>query len=494
MEQSNQDTSKWIHQFIGPLLFIIALFIPIFGPVRARIGFGILIWMVYWWVTVAVDIKVTCLVPLIVAAFYQYMPIVDVMRAYAHKNAFLIIGASMVTAAWARWGLAKRISLRFLLMFGNKVRSQMIAWFLLCGFISFILGNTPVGAIFAPIATASLLYAGYETFEQRYRSRAASNILIAVAWGASVGGMTTPLGGGQAVVTWSFMQEYLGHEVFFIDWTARMLPISLLVMGVMVLFFRFLMKPEVDTFKGSKEFYRQELREMGSMKFEEKIVLYGFFIIVILALFRPLYAKALKGPWFAWIHPNPLFFIFAAIIFFMPAKNSKETVLSIPTLVKYFPVAILFIWPGAVALGRILTKTGASTVFAQWLGPFIRAGDIPAIFGFVLGSNMLSQFTSDTSSAGVMIPLVIEAFKNWHSLQYGAIAFIWIAGASLSWSYAIASATGAQGIVVGYGANIKRMFAWGMLAAVISIIVTTLYFILTVAVLKLNFYILPPRM
>lgn len=490
MENSKQSIPKIL---VGPLIFVITLMIPLFGPINARVGFGILFWMVYWWVTVAVDIKITCLVPLLVVAFYQYMPIQKVMEAYAHKHAFLIIGASMITAAWARWGFAKRMALRFLLMFGNKVQTQMMAWFLLCGVISFVMGNTPVGAVFAPIAAASLLYAGYETYSQRYESKAASNILIAIAWGASVGGMTTPIGGGQAVVTLGFLEKYIGHEVFFIDWTIRMLPISLCVMGAMAAFMYFAMKPEVKTFKGSRDFYRKELEEMGPMKYEEKIVFLGFLLIVILALTRPLYVDFIKGPYFKWLHPSPLFFIFAALLMFVPARHNRgETILSVPTLVKHFPVAIIFIWPGAVALGRILTKTGASDIMAQWLQPFIGAGDMPAVVAFTAGANLLSQMTSDTAAAGVMIPLVIDAFKDWHGLQYGSVAFIWIAGAALSWSYAIASATGAQGIVAGYGANLQRMFVFGIMAAVLSVIVTALYFIITVVVLQMDLYILPP--
>ena len=488
------STGKSLTNIImGPLIFVITLTIPLFGPMEARVGFGILFWMVYWWVTVAVDIKVTCLVPLLVVAFYQYMPVQKVMEAYVHKHAFLIIGASMVTAAWARWGFAKRMALRFLTMFGNDVQKQMVAWFLFCAVISFVMGNTPVGAVFAPIAVAALLYAGYETYQQRYESKAASNILIAVAWGASVGGMTTPLGGGQAVVTLSHLEKYLGHEVFFVDWMARMLPISIFVMAAMALFMYFFMKAEVQTFKGSKEFYRKELEEMGPMKFEEKVVFYGFLLIVILALTRPLYVDFIKGPYFKWLHFSPLFFIFAALLFFIPARNNKgETILSIPTLVKHFPVAIIFIWPGAIALGRILNNTGASAVFGEWLQPFIGAGDIPAIIAFTAGSNVLSQMTSDTASAGVMIPLVIEAFKNWHGLEFGAVAFVWITGAALSWSYAVASATGAQGIVAGYGANLQRMFVYGIIGGVISIVVTALYFIVTVGILQMDLYILPP--
>ena len=484
---------NFLHIAMGPIIFAIVMMLPIFGPPQAQIGFGILFWMVYWWVTVAVDIKVTCLVPLLVAALYPYLPVQEVMQAYMHKHAFLIIGASMVTAAWARWGFAKRMALHFLSRFGNDVQKQMIAWFLFCGVLSFVMGNTPVGAVFAPIAVASLLYAGYVSYQDRYNSKAASNILIAIAWGASVGGMTTPLGGGQAVVTLGFLEKYIGHEVFFIDWMARMLPISIVVMAAMTAFMYYFMKPDVATFEGSKDFYKKELAEMGKMTYEEKVVFYGFLVLIVLALTRPLYVDFIKGPYFKWLHFSPLFFIFAAVLYIWPSKSSRgENILSIPTLVKHFPVAIIFIWPGAVALGRILNKTGASKVFAGWLEPFIGAGDVPAIIAVTAGANALSQMTSDTASAGVMIPLVIEAFADWRGLEFGSVAFVWIAGAALSWSYAVASATGAQGIVAGYGANLQRMFVYGIIAAILSSVVTALYFIVTVGILGMDLYILPP--
>ena len=113
------------------------------------------------------------------------------------------------------------------------------------------------------MAVAALLYAGFKTFEQRYQSKAASNILIAVSWGAAVGGMTTPLGGGQAVVTLSFFEKYLKHEVYFFDWTIRMLPLSLLVMAAMSVMMYFFMRAEITEFSGSKDYYRKELAQIG---------------------------------------------------------------------------------------------------------------------------------------------------------------------------------------------------------------------------------------
>ncbi|MBG0790253.1 MAG: anion permease [Desulfovibrionaceae bacterium] len=484
-----------IHKALGPLLFLLIQFIPFFGPPQARVGFGILVWMVYWWITVAVDIKFTCLVPVILVAFYPYLPVEKVLQDYMHKHILLIVGATAVTAAWAKWGFAKRMALQFLLLFGNDTRKQMVGWFFLTGLVSFVMGNTPVAAIFAPIAAASLFYAGYETFESRWDSAAASNILIAVAWGASAGGMATPIGGGQAVVTLGFMEKYIGHEVFFLDWSLRMVPISLCVMVAMAAFMYFFMKPEVRLFKGSRNFYEEELKAMGPMGYEEKVVFWGFVAIVALALLRPLYIDFVKGPFFKWLHPSPLFFIFAVSLFFFPSKNNQEkTILSIPILTRHFPVAVLFIWPGAIALGRILNQTGASAVVADWLEVFLHAGHLTTVAAFSIGSNLLSQVTSDTSAAGVMIPLVIKTFEGWGGLQFGAVPFIWLSSAALSWSYAVASSTGAQGIVAGFGVNLKRMFIYGILGGVLSVLVTIVYFYVAIYVFQMDAYILPPSM
>jgi sodium-dependent dicarboxylate transporter 2/3/5 len=255
----------------------------------------------------------------------------------------------------------------------------------------------------------------------------------------------------------------------------------------------YFMRPEITEFKGSKDYYRKELAQMGRMTYEEKVISFAFLLVVGLAMLKPLYAQYVKGPTFAWLNFSPLFFIVASLLFFLPARTRKgENIISIPTLVQHFPITILFIWPASVALGTILNDTGVSAVFAQWLQPFIAAGDVAAISAVTIGSNGLSQVTSDTATAGVMMPLVIKAFSHWNGLEYGAVAFIWIAGASLSFSYATASATGAQGIVAGYGANLQRMFVYGIIGGVISIVITIVYFWITVAVLKLDFYILPP--
>lgn len=488
----SSSSSRLLYLLGGPALLLLALAMPIFGPIESRFGFGILFWMVFWWITCVVDIKLTCLVPIFVACVYSYMPLGKVLEAYVHREAVLIFGATAITCAWVRWGFARRLALNFLMRVNGSVRAQTAGWFLLCGVTSFVVGNTTVAAMFAPVAVASLMYAGFNTNEQRWQSKAASNILIAVAWGASVGGMATPLGGGQSVVTYGLLNKYLGHDIYFIDWTLRMVPISLLVIAGVGLMMYF-MHTDMERFSGSKEFYRQELEKLGPMTYEEKVSLYGFALAILLAVLQPLYAPYTKGPQWAWLKPTQLFCIIPLLMLFWPARNVKgETILSVKALRDHFPITILFMWPASVALSKILATTGAGTVFGSWITPLVGINDTLSIVAWSVASNALSQVTSDTAAAGVMVPLAIESMANWRGLAFGAVPWVWVTGSAISWAYAVASATGAQGIVAGYGANLRTMFVWGMIAALISVLLTILYFWFTVVVLGLDFYIMPP--
>lgn len=488
----SSSSSRLLYLLGGPALLLLALALPIFGSIESRFGFGILFWMVFWWITCVVDIKLTCLVPIFVACVYSYMPLGKVLQAYVHREAVLIFGATAITCAWVRWGFARRLALNFLMRVNGSVRAQTAGWFILCGITSFVVGNTTVAAMFAPVAVASLMYAGFTTNEQRWHSKAASNILIAVAWGASVGGMATPLGGGQSVVTYGLLNKYLGHDIYFIDWTLRMVPISLLIIAGVGLMMYF-MRTDMDRFSGTREFYRQELEKLGPMTYEEKVSLYGFALAIILAIIQPLYAPYTKGPQWAWLNPTQLFCIIPLLMLFWPSRNVKgETILSVKALREHFPITILFMWPASVALSKILATTGAGTVFGSWVTPLVGINDTLSIVAWSVASNALSQVTSDTAAAGVMVPLAIESMANWRGLAYGAVPWVWITGSAISWSYAVASATGAQGIVAGYGANLRTMFVWGLIAALISVLLTILYFWFTVVVLGLDFYILPP--
>ena len=150
------------------------------------------------------------------------------------------------------------------------------------------------------------------------------------------------------------------------------------------------------------------------MTFEEKISFFAFVLAIGLAVLEPLYAPWTKGPMWDWLKPTQMFGIIPMILLFVPSRTCPgETVLSAQTLRKFFPVTIIFMWPASVALSKILSATGAGAVFSQWLAPFVGVNDTLSLFAWSLFPNLLSQVTSDTAAAGVMVPLAIEAMDSW---------------------------------------------------------------------------------
>jgi len=466
---------------IGPALYFLALMIPAFGPLQARVGFGILFWLAYYWVSGAVPFKYTIVVPLLGAALVPVIPMGKVVNAYVDKLIVLIIATGFISAAWVRWGLARRLALNVLSITGNRARTQVAMWFILATAVSMVVADTITAVAFAPIAASVLIAAGYETVEERWKSLAASNLLIALAWGSSHGGFVTPLGGGQALVVYSLLEKQLGTHIAFIDWTLRLVPPTIFT-GIFVLaYLLWGMKYDVDTFPGSKETYREELKRLGPMNRGEWVSLIGFLVGILIAFLEPLYAKALPVK----IEPAMVFLVISVAMFLIPANEKGEMVISEETVKKHFPVLAVIIWPTAMALANLLELTGAAKVMGDWLAPLAEASPGVALAGFTGMAGLMTQFSTNTAANAITVPIAVSTMK---AAGQNIIPWAYATGMMGSLGYAVASAAGGIAVVVAYGANIRRMFWHGLVVAAIVWAANWFFWYMVMYVLKLSFY------
>src|SRR5580765_1908669 len=117
--------------FAGPLLFCALAWAPIASPPYAvRCGLGLLLWMGVWWLARPVHLAVTGLLPLALASVFGFVRMGDILPSYADELIILLFGANILTTAWQRWGLDRRLALFSLAAFGSGSRRQLIAWFL----------------------------------------------------------------------------------------------------------------------------------------------------------------------------------------------------------------------------------------------------------------------------------------------------------------------------------------------------------------------------
>jgi len=443
----------------GPIVFALLLLMPLGGlPFETRGAMGLLVWMAWWWITRPVHLAVTGLLPLPVAAVFGLAPMGEVATSYSQDTILLLLGANILTSVWTRWGLDRRIGLASLLGVGTDTRRQILVWFLVSAALSGVLPNTIVAATMIPIVVAMLRSIGIEDL---WNSRVGTALVLAVAWGTSAGGAATPLGGAPNLLTVGFIEESVtGQEFFFLTWVMRLAPVTVVIVLVMFLFMRFAMQPEVATLPGSKDYFREELQALGPMKTQEKWGLALFAVAAALAFGRPLYAELVPS-----LTPAFAFVAMAVASFAIRTRQGPLITWDYAQANMYW--GLFYLFAGGIALGRILSGSGAAEAFANALVPYAGSGGFTAVLVFSLLTMLLTQVTSNTAAIAIVVPITISTFQ---SLDLNPIPFVYIVTVIGNCGFILPSSAGGPAVAAGYGVNLQTMAVKGLIASLLVLV------------------------
>ena len=447
------------HLVAGPLIFAVLLLVPLGGlPFETRGAMGLLVWMAWWWITRPVHLAVTGLLPLPIAAIFGLAPMDQVATSYSQDTILLLLGANILTSVWTRWGLDRRIGLAALRGVGTDTSRQILVWFLVSAVLSGVLPNTIVAATMIPIVVAMLRSVGIEDL---WNSRVGTALVIAVAWGTSAGGAATPLGGAPNLLTVGFIEESVtGQEFLFLTWVLRLAPITAVIVLLMFLFMRFAMRPEVAALPGSEDYIRGELQALGPMKTEEKWGLALFVVAVALAFGRPLYAQFVPS-----LTPAFAFVAMAVTSFVVRTREGPLITWAFAQANMYW--GLFYLFAGGIALGRILSGSGAAQAFADGLVPYAGSGGFTAVLVFSLLTMVLTQVTSNTAAIAIVVPITISTFQ---SLGLNPIPFVYIVTVIGNCGFILPSSAGGPAVAAGYGVNLQTMAAKGLIASLLVLV------------------------
>ena len=456
-ETPAQRANPW-HLFGGPLAFLVFLLLPLGGlHFEARGAMGLLVWMAWWWIARPVHLAVTGLLPLPVAALFGLASMDRVATSYAQDTILLLLGANILTSVWVRWGLDRRVGLASLLGVGTSATRQILVWFLVAAGLSAVLPNTIVAATLIPIVVAMLRSIGIEDL---WNSRIGTALVLAVAWGTSAGGAATPIGGAPNLLTVGFIQESItGREFLFLTWVTRMAPLTLVIVLIMALFMRYALRPEVAELPGSKDYFRDALRELGPMKVEERWGFVLFFLAAALAFGRPLYAELIPG-----LTPAFAFVTLAVASFAVQTKRGPLITWPFAQANMYW--GLFYLFAGGIALGRVLDDSGAAAAFADMLVPYAGGGGLTAVVVFAILTTILTQITSNTAAIAIVVPITIGTFE---SMGMNPIPFVYIVTAIGNCGFILPSSAGGPAIAAGYGINLKTMAVMGLIASLLVV-------------------------
>ena len=346
-----------LHLALGPLLFFALAFLPIASPPYAvRCGLGLLLWMASWWLARPVHLAVTGLLPLVVVALFGFVPMSDVLPSYADELIILLVGANMLTTAWSRWGLDRRIALGSLATFGSGARRQIAAWFIVSALLATVLPRVVVAATMIPIVVAMLKFIGVEDL---WNSKLGTSLVLAVAWGASLGGFLTPLGGAPNLLAMKFVQDSVTHHEFlFTTWMTRLTPLTIAVVSGVLVYLVTVCESEIAEAPRSRVYFLQELRTLGAMVNAERWALVLFVVATVLAFSRGAYDRLLPS-----FTPAYAFLTLGLAAF--AVRTRGEPLLTWEFAQGQMMWGLFYVFAGGNALGAVLNATGTAQYLAR---------------------------------------------------------------------------------------------------------------------------------
>lgn len=459
---------------LGPLLFFSVLYF--FHPEGlSKEAIAILattLWVAVWWILEVTPIAVTSMLPVILFPLTGAMTLEETTVAYGHKYVFLYIGGFILAIAIERWKLHKRIALSIIKFIGTSVDRIILGFMVATAFLSMWISNTATTVMMLPIGLAivSQLKDNPDTTKNEHAIFGKA-LMLAIAYSASIGGISTLIGTPPNIILAGVLEEAYDIDISFSRWMMIGFPLSVVLLTLCWLYLtRVAFTFEQRKFSGGKAEVIKQIKTLGKITYEEKVVL----IVFILTAFFWISRSFLWEPLIPNIDDTIIALAGAFLLFLIPAGKQKKptTIMTWKQAVK-LPWGILLLFGGGLAIANGFKSSG----LAQWIGEQITLAEgvslLVLLVLIVAGVNFLTEITSNLATTAMLLPVVIPvaAALNVHP-------FILMAGITFSASCAfmLPVATPPNAIVFGSGyLKIPDMIKAGFWMNIISILIIVLF-------------------
>lgn len=406
---------KRIALFAGPVTAFAIAFLYHPEDARPEIGYTLAVaaWMAIWWISEAVPLAITSLLPVVLFPLLGVMDGQAVSAAYFNHVIFLFIGGFLIALAMQRWNLHKRIALNILSITGTGKSRLLLGFMLATALLSMWMSNTATAMMIVPILLSVLSQIEPEPGDKKSFS---TGMLLGVAYGASIGGIMTLVGTPPNL---SFLRIYQvmfpdAPAITFLQWMLFAVPagILMLVAAFMLLYFRYARGSKTKAIKDLS--VRQMKKELGPMSREEKIVLTSFILMALLWITRSdieIGKTMIKG-WASWFG-KPAYFNDGTVaialslpLFMIPAKGMAGKRIMDWESASHLPWDIVLLFGGGFALANGFRDSGLSLWLGEQLQGLSILPPIVMILIICLLVTFLTELTSNTATTEMILPVL----------------------------------------------------------------------------------------
>jgi solute carrier family 13 (sodium-dependent dicarboxylate transporter), member 2/3/5 len=431
----------------GPLALLLAVVLPAPAGMAEsawRVA-GLAVWMALWWLTAIIPLEATSLVPLAALPLVGGGSLDNVAVTYADPVIFLFLGGFLIAATLERWALHRRFAAVTLGAVGSNPRQVVLAFLLITAFLSMWISNTATAVMMLPIASATVAHGAVED-----RSGYAIATMLAVAFGASIGGVATLIGTPPNAIFVANARELAHAEFTFASWLPIGLSLALPLLAacwvILIVVFRV-----PRAFDGTAPAPIETATR--SLEAGDRFVIAVFALAALSWVLRtPKQLGALRVPGLTDLIPgltDPAIGLIAALVLFaVPLPRSRfRTALDWETA-RRIPWGILLLFGGGITLAAAFDRSGLS----GWIGGRLHtlAGlPVPVVIAatatlFVL----LTELTSNTATAALAMPLMAGVAQG---IGLPAVPLMLAAALACSMAFMLPVATPPNAIVFGHG-------------------------------------------
>jgi sodium-dependent dicarboxylate transporter 2/3/5 len=480
---------KTIGKLLGVILFFVVILIPFdpaVFPVTAQYVAAVTTLMVVWWVTEAIPIQATALIPIVLFPLLGILSPGEATAPYADKTIFLFMGGFLIAMSMQRWGLHKRIALHIIRLMGTSPRRLVLGFMVATAFLSMWISNTATAMMMIPIAIAIIAtilpdaQVALEdmTEEQRHFSEC---LVISIAHAATIGGIATVIGTPPNGIFIAQLETLFpaAPSIDFFTWMKFGLPLACVFIPfswAWLVYGPYRHMPR--TLAHGKEIIDERLNELGVMSRGERWTLFVFVFTALAWIFRT--EKAIGdfiipglNTVFPGIHDSTIAIFGAILLFLLPVDRSAGIYTMNWEWAKKIPWGILVLFGGGICLSVAFIKSGLANVIVGYFSAFHALPIIMVVIIIGLLISLLTEVTSNTAMASVMMPIMAVTAV---SMAIHPFVLMITAAIATSMAFMLPVATPPNAVAYGSGyISINDMIRSGWVINIIGVALLTIF-------------------
>ena len=493
-------SAKKVGFILGPAIFFIMLIMPApYGMYTEawRVA-AIALLMATWWITEAMPIAATALLPI---ALYPLLQIMDTRAAsasYADPVIYLFIGGFFLAVTMERWNLHRRIALSILKLAGDTPSKLILGFVIATAFLSMWISNTATAVMMMPIGISVVSQvvgnktgkSDADAEQEKYRTNFSKSLVLAIAYTASIGGFITIIGTPTNIIMAGFLERAFDIRIGFAQWMMLSVPISITLLICMFFLLTKVLFPTGDMkLVRGKAIVEEEMKQLGPITKAEKMVLAIGGFMALSWIFRDL---IIRIDALSMVTDTTVAMVGAMLMFLCPSFKDGQRLLDWKTAVK-IPWDVVLLFGGGLTLAAGFERTGLAAWVSGNLSGLYGMHIILFVFIVVLIVNTLTEFMSNTAIATLFIPVMSATAIAVGFHPFSAVVATTIAS---TFSFMMPVATPPNAIAFGSGfLRIKDMAKTGIFLNIVAQIVCVIAIVyLLPLVWNVVLTIIPPEM